>query len=194
MTTTGLKAFSIPAETTKIFSAVEKRDFSYSFKTGTVAKVLSGGWFTCVGAVMATPTAIFADVLVALPVSLGMLSFLSFSVGGTILIADEYARRRAKSTFADIQKSISHEDWKEEIQNSGHGIRMKSTSKKISYKKLLSPQRLFKNVVLNETLWYSPTEDVYTQQTVYLTRGEWLLKTEKFAGRRHVFQQALKSL
>lgn len=58
----------------------------------------------------------------------------------------------------------------------------------------LNPLRLFKKILLSETISYSLYEDVYTRTSHYLGAVRYTVVTENFQGSRKSFQKALSAI
>lgn len=88
--------------------------------------------------------------------------------------------------FSDRQWR-TQQDWKK-----GYCVSQKVRGSKFIF--IFNPLRLFKPVLLNETVWYNPDSDIHTIEKTYARMGSILLTTEKRGGPRYSFRRALNSL
>lgn len=194
MKTTALEKIAIPKEAKRISFRKTSLDVSGSgIETAGMAKWMTGNWIGAGSTAGLITIASTTEHLAALPVLTGLPTFVSLMVFTIIsLFVTRESFTGMEYNLRNLKKPITPHEWKgNEAKN---GFRIKSKSRANATIEFLLPRRIFRRTLMNETIWYSPLRDVYTKQSSYLTRSGWDVEIEEVAGRRYVFQQALKSL
>lgn len=199
MKTTALEKIEIPSEVKEVTkfsrSTQNMTESSCDMPTGIAAKFVSSIWLTGGSAVgsSAVLSAIpdVAGGFYAIPGTLGVISgLITLFVGvGAVIVGDD-SFSDMKDEFKEIKKGITPAEWKE---NSAQRFRIYSKSRRSAVLNMLLPRRIFKRVLMNETVWYSPSQDIYTLEKHYLTATNWVTETAEVDGRRRVFTKALES-
>lgn len=194
MKTTALEKITVPSDSRQISFRKTSLDVSGSgLETAVMAKWMTGNWIgagSTAGLFMATSA---TESLTFLPIIAAFPTFVSVAVFALIsLFVSSESFTEMEDNLRNLKKDITPHEWKgNEAKN---GFRILSKSRANATIELLLPRRIFRRTLMNETIWYSPLRDVYTKQVSYLSRGGWDVEIEEVAGRRYVFQQALKSL
>lgn len=195
MKTTALEKMEIPNEvstnTSFSRSSVNHTEYSCDMPTGVMAKFVSSIWLTGGSSVALSVTPFVAETLPAIPIILGIASGLlaGYVTLGSLLM-DDNSLSDMEDEFRDVKKDIMPSEWKE---NDGRRFRLHSKSRRSAIVNMLLPRRIFKPVLMNETIWYSPQQDLYTIEKHYLTAFNWVTETAEIDGRRRVFTKALNS-
>lgn len=109
----------------------------------------------------------------------------------------------SKKMSDNIKKLNNPIKAKENSELDGYRFGYRSASKgyKVSQKvrgkrffTIYNPLRLFKRILINETVWYDPTTDVHTIERTYANFSHIYTENEKFGGPRYSFRRALNSL
>lgn len=195
MKTTSLEKIAIPSEAKQQIS-FRKTSIDLSdggLETKHLATWLTGNWIGAGSSVGLGMIPFVTENLASLPFTVGFLTSIStvvFAIGSFFISRESYTNM--EDNMRNLKKDISPDEWKGEEAKSGFRIYAKSRSNATI--EFILPRRIFRRTLMNETVWYSPLRDVYTMQKSYLTRSGWDVEIEEVAGRRYVFQQALKSL
>lgn len=156
-----------------------------------MAKFVSSIWLTGGSSAALSAVPFVAETLPAIPIILGLASgLMTLFVGVGALIVDDDSLSDMEAEFKEIKKDITPSEWS---HNDGKRFRIKSKSRRSAIINMLLPRRIFKPVLMNETIWYSPKKDLYTIEKHYLTATNWVTETAEIDGRRRVFTKALDS-
>lgn len=178
-------------------------DFASS-KTSSVMKQGATGMISAL--VLALSIGALQIGMVVLPITMivasGLLTFGSIIGFGLENEAFAKTRKQFKSINRPISMNENHilehqgfsdrrwrtqQDWKK-----GYCVSQKVRGPKFIF--IFNPVRMFKPVLLNETVWYNPDSDIHTIEKTYARMGSILLTTEKRGGPRYSFRRALNSL
>ena len=196
MRKSSLSAVSIPEQAKIIQSVSADMNFSsYEYmNTGTLIKWSSGAIAT------GYPSAIlmFIDAGSPLPWVAGVLSAIMGLIGfGGFFTGSGKAMGK---NFSDKSAPVAIGEWKNQktTQKSNlhvsHGIKVSQRSHGNLLLALLNPARLFRKVLLRETIWYDPALDIFTRERSYMGPFNWVETCETLAGRRRTFVTAVKSV
>lgn len=76
----------------------------------------------------------------------------------------------------------------------GNGYIVSQYVRSTRYPVVFNPLRIFKNILINETVWYEPYTDVHTTTRLYAGFAGLKMVTEKCGGPRYSFRRALNSI
>lgn len=196
MKTTALEKIEIPSEAQLQLpatrSAVNTTRSSYDMESGTAAKWITGNWIGAGVTVGSSFSPFIVDHMVGLPITTGIITMLSIlasmlSIG--VLSSDTVVDMKKK--LKELNKDVTPNNWNN--SSDYRGFRISSRYRKSGIFNLFLPRRIFRPVLMNETVWYSATKDLYTIEKHYLTAGNWVEETQEVGGRRYAFKQALNS-
>lgn len=185
----------IPKEVSEVtkFTRTKKNltEYSCDMPTGVTAKFTTSMWLNGGTSVALSQIPFITENVGFIPVICAIAAVLSggfLVIGSTIMSDDTF--RDMEDEFQHMRKEIKPSEWEE---NPGKQFRIYSKSRRSAIVNMLLPRRIFKRVLMNETIWYEPTQDVYTVQKHYLTGFNWITETAEIEGRRRVFKKALDS-
>lgn len=128
------------------------------------------------------------------------ISGLAIFVTGFLQALGWGETRDVSKSIKELNSPIKAEDNKN-LDGYRFGYRSTSRGYKVSQKvrgkrffTIYNPLRLFKRILINETVWYDPTTDVHTIERTYASFNNVYTENEKFGGPRYSFRRALNSL
>lgn len=196
--TTALESITLPSEAMQEISAYrEINNISDNTELGTsvTAKWITVNWIGAGSTVGLNFIPFVSEHLSLLPTVTGILTSMSagvmfmilgFMTLGTLTDLNDHMKT--------LKKDITPNEWNYKSSQGTQGFRIYSKSRKNAIVELFLPRRMFRRILMNETVWYSPLRDVYTVKKAYLTGLDWVDEIQEIGGRRYVFQQSMKSL
>lgn len=94
--------------------------------------------------------------------------------------------------IANSHKAVYERYATREVTGNGYAISQQVPF--LGYPVVFNPLRIFKKILINETVWYNPDTDVYTIEKLYAGVAGLKMVTEKRGGSRYSFRRALNSL
>lgn len=129
-----------------------------------------------------------------------VLSGLSAIVTGFLQVLGWSETRDTSESIKELNEPIKASDnrnvdgYRFGFRSNSKGYKVSQTVRSNRFFTIYNPLRLFKRILINETVWYDPTTDVHTIERTYVNFKNVYTENEKFGGPRYSFRRALNSL